>query len=66
MAEAHLNLALVYEKLRQKAESMRHLSNYLRFEPEGRWADFARQRLGSKRRTRTHTSKVTPFRRAGA
>jgi tetratricopeptide (TPR) repeat protein len=66
MAEAHLNLALVYDKLRQKAESMRHLSNYLRYEPEGRWADFARQRLGSKRRTRTQTSKVTPFRRAGA
>jgi tetratricopeptide (TPR) repeat protein len=65
MAEAHLNLALAYEKIRRKAESMQHLSTYLRYEPEGRWADFARQRLGTKRRAKARATKVTPFRRAG-
>jgi tetratricopeptide (TPR) repeat protein len=65
MAEAHLNLALVYEKLHQKAESKRHLSAYLRYDPQGRWADFARQRLGSNGRARRPAAnKVTPFRRA--
>ena len=62
MAEAHLNLALVYEKLKRTAESKRHFSAYLRYEPQGRWADFARARLGANGRRRSGT-KVTPFRR---
>jgi tetratricopeptide (TPR) repeat protein len=64
MAEAHLNLALVYEKLHRKAEAGRHLSAYLRYDPNGRWADFARTRLHSNGRPRHRTAKVTPFRRA--
>ena len=64
MAEAHLNLALVYEKVNRKADSKRHFSAYLRYDPHGRWADFARARLGSNGRTRSRASKVTPFRRA--
>ncbi len=64
MAEAHLNLALVYEKLRRKADSSRHLAAYLRYDPHGRWADFARGRLASNGRARRRTAKVTPFRPA--
>ena len=67
MAEAHLNLALVYAKLNRKAESTRHFSAYLRFDPNGRWADFARAQIGPKERTserkRRRIAKVTPFRR---
>ena len=64
MAEAHLNLALVYEKLNRKDESKRHFSAYLRYDPQGRWAEFARGRLNSNGRARRRTAKVTPFRRA--
>jgi len=70
MAEAHLNLALVYEKIHRKAESKRYLSAYLRYDPQGRWADFARERLGADGRMRrsvakvAKVAKVTPFRRA--
>ena len=63
MADAHLNLALVYEKLNRKSESKRHYSAYLRYDPQGRWTDFARSRLNSNDRTRRHIGKVTPFRR---
>jgi tetratricopeptide (TPR) repeat protein len=65
MAEAHLNLALVYEKANRKAESRRHLSAYLKFEPNGRWADFARTHLGSGGQSRRRLAKVMPFRRTG-
>lgn len=71
MAEAHLNLALVYEKLNRKSESKQCLASYLRYDPQGRWADFARERLGSSSggggsspARRSSSSKVTPFRRA--
>ena len=66
MAEAHLNLSLVYEKQNRKDESRHHLSAYLRYDPNGRWADFARARLGSNGRPRRRGagSKVTPFRHA--
>jgi Flp pilus assembly protein TadD len=63
MAEAHLNLALVYEKQNRKDESRSHFSAYLRYDPNGRWVDFARARLGSSRRPRRRAVKVTPFRR---
>jgi tetratricopeptide (TPR) repeat protein len=64
MAEAHLNLALVYEKQNRKDESRSHFSAYLRYDPNGRWVDFARARLGSSGRPRRRAAKVTPFRRA--
>jgi tetratricopeptide (TPR) repeat protein len=63
MAEAHLNLALAYEKADKKAESKRHFSAYLRHEPQGRWAEFARKRLDPDARQRRRRGKVTPFRR---
>jgi tetratricopeptide (TPR) repeat protein len=67
MAEAHLNLALVYAKLNRKVDSTRHFSAYLRYDPNGRWADFARAQIGPKerrsKRRRRRIAKVTPFRR---
>jgi tetratricopeptide (TPR) repeat protein len=65
MAEAHLNLALVYAKMNRKGESGRHFSAYLRYDPNGRWADFARAQLGpTERPRRRRVAKVMPFRRA--
>ena len=63
MADAHLNLALVYEKVNRKGESKRHFAAYLRYDPNGRWVDFARGRLGTNGRRRRSNGKVTPFRR---
>lgn len=61
MADAHLNLALAYEKTHQFQESLHHLALYLRYEPQGPWADFARMRLRESRGE--NSSKVTPFRK---
>ena len=63
MADAHLNLALAYEKVGRKHESTRHLSFYLRYDPNGPWADFARTRLASQRPPGDDSGKLTPFRR---
>jgi tetratricopeptide (TPR) repeat protein len=63
MAEGHLNLALAYEKIGRKNDALDHLSLYLRYEPNGAWADFARARLATKRRVKAVPGKVTPFRR---
>jgi tetratricopeptide (TPR) repeat protein len=63
MADAHLNLALAYEKVGRKHESTRHLSFYLRYDPNGQWADFARTRLASRRPPGDDSGKLTPFRR---
>jgi tetratricopeptide (TPR) repeat protein len=63
MADAHLNLALAYEKVGRKHESTRHLSFYLRYDPNGPWADFARTRLASQRPPGSDSDKLTPFRR---
>jgi tetratricopeptide (TPR) repeat protein len=64
MADAHLNLALAYEKSQRMADSLQHLSLYLRYEPQGPWADFARLRLRDSRGQ--SSGKVTPFRRGKA
>lgn len=65
MAEAHLNLAQAYEKANERDESKRHFSAYLRYEPQGRWSDFARKRLKLDPRPRPRRGgKVTPFRPA--
>lgn len=66
LADAHLNLALAYEKRGQGRESVRELSQYLRYEPQGPWSGFARSRLARKRSSQGHSSasrKLTPFRR---
>jgi tetratricopeptide (TPR) repeat protein len=62
MADAHLNLALAYEKTGRKTDALRHLGLYLRFEPNGLWAEYARTRLNTIQR-RPPAGKVTPFRR---
>ena len=62
MADAHLNLALAYEKSQRIEDSLRHLALYLRYEPQGPWADFARMRLRDSRGE--PSGKVTPFRRS--
>ncbi len=65
MADAHLNLALAYEKTGRKNDSVRHLALYLRFDPGGLWADYARSRLNTVRKQSSTpvAGKVTPFRR---
>lgn len=62
MADAHLNLGLVYEKTDQGADAMHHYGLYLRYEPNGPWAEFARRKLETSRPEAS--SKVTPFRQA--
>jgi tetratricopeptide (TPR) repeat protein len=76
-ADAHLNLALLYDQSDEQDRMREHLEQYLRCEPNGRWAQFARSRLpagaqrhngGTESRSRSTgisrtSSKVTPFRR---
>jgi tetratricopeptide (TPR) repeat protein len=64
MADAHLNLALAYEKTGRKAGAQRHFSLYLRFDPTGPWADYSRKCLGASR-SQPSPGKVTPFRHVG-
>jgi tetratricopeptide (TPR) repeat protein len=61
MADAHLNLALAYEKTARKADAHCHFSLYLRYEPQGPWAEFVRARIHTGRRN-PPGAKVTPFR----
>jgi len=61
MADAHLNLALAYERTGAQAGALGHFSLYLRFEPQGPWAEFARTRIRAGRRE-SPAGKVTPFR----
>jgi tetratricopeptide (TPR) repeat protein len=66
LADAHINLALIYEKLGQAHESLRHLALYLRHDPHGPWAAFARERISRHRQgpgPSYSPGKVTPFRR---
>jgi tetratricopeptide (TPR) repeat protein len=65
LADAHLNLALAYEKDRQPQNALRHLSLYVRYEPHGPWADFARSRIAKYRPPSPSSprGKLTPFRR---
>jgi len=65
LADAHLNLALAYEKRGHIQSVIHHLSLYLRFEPNGTWAEFARSRIARHRNPRpsSPSGKLTPFRR---
>ena len=63
-ADAHLNLALAYEKQTNTRAARRQWSVYLRLEPEGPWADYARSRLGRPRPLRGQPSKTIPFRKS--
>ena len=66
LADAHLNLALAYEKRGLIQNTTRHLSLYLRYEPNGPWAEFARSRLAHHQRPSRpspDSGNLTPFRR---
>ena len=65
LADAHLNLALAYEKSGQVRSAIRHLSLYVRYEPNGPWAEFARSRIArySTPAQSSPAGKLTPFRR---
>jgi tetratricopeptide (TPR) repeat protein len=63
-ADAHFNLALAYEKRRQIRLAREHWSQYLRCEPNGPWADYARSRLASSQAS-GRPSKPIPFRKKG-
>ena len=65
LADAHLNLALAYEKIGQAKNALRHLYLYVRYEPNGPWAEFARSRIARYRppSPSSPSGKLTPFRR---
>ena len=44
-ADAHFNLAMALEQLRQRARARTHWARYLELEPAGTWADIAREHL---------------------
>jgi hypothetical protein len=56
-----LNLGLACEKTGAKADALSHFSQYLRYEPQGPWAEFARSRIRNGGRG-SPGGKVTPFR----
>jgi tetratricopeptide (TPR) repeat protein len=58
-ADAHFNLALANEKSGHKRAARTHWAHYLRLEPKGAWADYARARLaeaGTARRMHSDSS----------
>jgi tetratricopeptide (TPR) repeat protein len=65
LADAHLNLALAYEKQGQSPSALQHLTLYLRYEPNGPWAEFARSRIARylNPTSTPRSGKLTPFRR---
>jgi len=63
MPDAHLNLALAYEKTGAREDALNHFSLYLRYDPQGPWADFARLRIrAGQKQPQGGGGKVTPFR----
>jgi Tfp pilus assembly protein PilF len=44
-ADAHVSLALLYEKLGLRRTSREHWRRYLQLDPGGSWADVARRHL---------------------
>ncbi|HUK31855.1 MAG TPA: tetratricopeptide repeat protein [Candidatus Acidoferrum sp.] len=70
LADAHLNLAMLYEAADEKTKMREHLGEYLHYEPNGRWANYAQSRMpeapGTPASSRSHLrTKVTPFRKRG-
>lgn len=64
-ADAHFNLAIAYERRREKRHARAHWKLYLRYDPNGPWADTARAHLARPRRTRKHSAPI-PFRSKNA
>ncbi len=67
-ADAHLNLAMLYDREGEKDRMREHLQQYLHIEPDGRWAQFARSKLpvnpaSAPVAAAAARGKVTPFRR---
>ena len=44
-ADAHFNLAMAHEALGDRTRAKRHWKRYLELDPEGTWADVAREHL---------------------
>jgi Tfp pilus assembly protein PilF len=44
-ADAHVSLALVYEKIGLRRKARGHWRRYLQLEPSGTWVEIARRRL---------------------
>jgi tetratricopeptide (TPR) repeat protein len=63
LADAHLNLAMLYDASGHKDRMRQHLNQYLKYEPQGRWAGYAHSRLPETKRS--SAGKVTPFRKRG-
>lgn len=61
-ADVHFNLALAYEKKNEKRLAREEWTLYLRYAPNGPWAEQARARLGSQGAKRKGASPI-PFRR---
>ena len=49
-ADAHYNLALLYQGSGQVMESVRHWKTYLKLDPNSSWAAIARRELDKLRR----------------
>ncbi len=65
-SDAHLNLALAYEKRRDLRRARRHWRLYLRYEPSGSWAEYARRQLARTGRPRRAAVAEFPLRSADA
>ncbi|PYT45559.1 MAG: hypothetical protein DMG47_07885, partial [Acidobacteria bacterium] len=51
--DAHYNLAFVCEKLKAYTEAKQHWQAYVRLDPTGPWASYARQRCASSKATKS-------------
>jgi tetratricopeptide (TPR) repeat protein len=60
-ADAHFNLAVAYERRGEQRRARAHWKLYLRYEPNGPWADTARARLAPPRRGHKRSAPI-PFR----
>jgi len=60
-ADVHFNLALAYEKRGERQASREQWSLYLKYAPQGPWADQARERLKSRSARRKRVPPI-PFR----
>jgi len=63
-ADAHFNLALSYEKRGENQRAREHWSAYLRYEPSGAWAEYARSRVGRPSKAKQLPAPI-PFRKKG-
>lgn len=62
-ADVHFNLALAYEKRGERRPAREHWTLYLRYAPNGPWADQARTRLAQLPAQARKRSAPIPFRR---